>query len=115
MVETMFRRSSSTQGSSACRAAIPTARPQGPAPITTIAVCSGVTRITSLATCRSLYSLRATHHALLHLDDLIPPRPHADVAYRHARQGLQTIEIAAGMLRQIVQPAGLAGGLLPAG
>lgn len=41
MVETMLRRSSSTQGIPASFAAMPTASPQGPAPITTICVASG--------------------------------------------------------------------------
>ena len=44
MVLTMVRRSSRTQGTSDCLAAIPTARPHGPAPITSSSMDSVILR-----------------------------------------------------------------------
>jgi hypothetical protein len=54
IVETMVRRSSSTQGIPACFAAIPTASPQGPAPITSRSVSSTL----RFTVHRSLFRLR---------------------------------------------------------
>src|SRR3954470_5284474 len=94
MVETMVRRSSRTQGTCACRAAIPTAIPIGPAPMTR----------------RSVDSMSP-----LDLDDLIPASPHAHVSGGHPRERLEPVEIGPGLGRKIGQPPGAPGGPAPAG
>src|SRR3954469_12910473 len=72
MVETMVRRSSSRHGTPACRAAIPTAMPIGPAPMTR----------------RSVDSMSP-----LDLDDLVASGPHAHVPGRHSGERLEPVEI----------------------
>src|SRR5512146_3047678 len=78
MVETMLRRSSSTQGIPASFAAMPTASPQGPAPMT-------ARYADSVAGMAPGPRLRPD------LDDLIPPRPDAHVPHRRPRQLLQPV------------------------
>src|SRR3954465_16054684 len=103
IVDTTVRRSRSTQDTPACLAAIPTARPQGPAPITSRSVAS-------IIPC-SLFNVHCSR--CLHFNDLIPPGAHAHVPYRHAGQGFQPVEVGPGGLREISQPAGRPGSLLP--
>src|SRR6476469_5849363 len=92
MVDTIVRRSSRTQGTPACRAAMPTASPIGPAPMTR----------------RSVDSMSP-----LDLDDLIPPRPHAHVPGGHARERLEPIEVGPGLGGQVGEAPGAAGGATP--
>src|SRR4051794_24754425 len=99
MVETMVRRSSSTQAMPACFAATPTASPQGPAPMTS--------RLTD-----SVFTL-PRHSCSGHLDNLIAPGSHAYVANRNPRELLQTVEVRPGSCREIRQPPGGSGRLLP--
>src|SRR5919109_896057 len=92
MVETMVRRSSSTQLRPARFAATPTASPQGPAPTTRRSTCSNsMLHLASRSIC---------------LDDLIPPRTHAHVTDRHGRELLQPVEIRPSLLREVLQPPG---------
>src|SRR3954464_7852372 len=96
IVDTIVRRSRSTQDTPACLAATPTARPQGPAPITSRPIASTIP-----CSPFTVHRLR-----LLHFDNLIPPGAHADVPDRHPGQGLQPLEVGPCGARQISQPAG---------
>src|SRR3954471_2540290 len=108
-VDTLVRRSSSTQGIPACFAATPTASPQGPAPMT-----SSSTASTSIAILFVSYLFLLPHFPrLLNLDDLIPPGSHTDIAHRNPREILQTVQIGARSSGKIGQLSSCAGRALP--
>src|SRR3954452_7435095 len=94
MVETMVRRSSSRDATPACRAAIPTAMPIGPAPMTR----------------RSVDSMSP-----IDLDDLVASGPHAPVPGRHSGERLEPVEIGPCLGGKIGESPCPAGGPAPAG
>src|SRR5690349_2248198 len=114
MVETIVRRSSRTHGMPACLAATPTANPHGPAPMTSRSTDS---RLISLPiSIFPLVCFRLPCFPLSGSDfyDLVPTGPHTDVAHRDPGERLEAVEVGPGRPRQIGQPSGAAGGLLPA-